>query len=144
MSQPMAPPSTSLKLRPEGSTWLPQSVSHTPNASVDVYHDGELAIQLGEDERSNLVELVDVWWRFSHRSEALRRHRTDNRGRTSIAGNIAYATEWTSSVGGSIINLGGCPGSPLRVAYGINDAGQGVGVSYTNIVPPPPLPVPEA
>src|SRR5271165_2118590 len=32
MSQPMVPLSTSSKLRPEGSMWLPQSLSDTPNA----------------------------------------------------------------------------------------------------------------
>jgi uncharacterized membrane protein len=62
----------------------------------------------------------------------------------SIAGNVQYATEWTGSVGGSIINLGGLPGFTQSVAYGINDAGQAVGFSYTNIVPPPPFPVPES
>ena len=45
-----------------------------------------------------------------------------------------YATEWSS---GSVINLGGLPGSTSSEAFGINDAGQAVGVSEF------PTPVPE-
>ena len=36
------------------------------------------------------------------------------------------ATEWS---GGSVINLGGLPGSTASIAHGINDAGQVVGYS---------------
>ena len=43
-------------------------------------------------------------------------------------GSVAYATEWS---GGSVINLGGLPGSTFSEADSINDAGQAVGTSYT-------------
>ena len=44
----------------------------------------------------------------------------------SEVGGVNYATEWS---GGSVINLGGLPGSTSSSAYSINDAGQAVGVS---------------
>jgi hypothetical protein len=43
----------------------------------------------------------------------------------SFVGGIQYPIEWS---GGSVVNLGGPPG-PISYAYGINDAGQAVGVS---------------
>jgi probable HAF family extracellular repeat protein len=44
----------------------------------------------------------------------------------SLFGFTYHATEWSD---GSIINLGGLPGSTQSFAYGINDAGQVVGSS---------------
>jgi uncharacterized membrane protein len=44
----------------------------------------------------------------------------------SEVGGTAVATEWS---GGSVINLGGLPGSTFGVAFGINNAGQIVGWS---------------
>ena len=40
-----------------------------------------------------------------------------------------FATEWSN---GTIINLGGLPGSTRSEAYGIKDAGQVVGFSVVN------------
>lgn len=40
-----------------------------------------------------------------------------------------FATEWSN---GTVINLGGLPGSTRSEAYGINDAGQVVGFSVVN------------
>ena len=54
-------------------------------------------------------------------------------GFSIYAGGLFYAAEWS---GGSVINLRGLPGGPLPIsqaqAYGINDAGQVVGVSLLN------------
>ena len=44
---------------------------------------------------------------------------------SSLVGGVGYATEWS---GGSVINLGGLPGS-TTIALSINDAGQVVGES---------------
>ncbi len=44
----------------------------------------------------------------------------------SVVGGVTYAAEWS---GGSVINLGGLPGSAFSEASSINDAGQAVGVS---------------
>ncbi len=47
-------------------------------------------------------------------------------GNSEGGGVIAHATEWS---GGSVIDLGGLPGSTASIASGINDAGQAVGYS---------------
>jgi probable HAF family extracellular repeat protein len=44
----------------------------------------------------------------------------------STVGGVDQATEWS---GGSVIDLGGLPGSSESGAFGINDAGQAVGFS---------------
>jgi uncharacterized membrane protein len=46
----------------------------------------------------------------------------------NVNGMFADATEW---IGGSVINLGGLPGSLESYASGINDIGQAVGYSGT-------------
>jgi uncharacterized membrane protein len=43
-----------------------------------------------------------------------------------LVGAVAYATEWS---GGTVINLGGLPGSTASLALGINNAGLAVGYS---------------
>jgi probable HAF family extracellular repeat protein len=45
------------------------------------------------------------------------------------AQNTDFATEWA---GGRIIDLGGLPGSTTSQAFGINDAGQVVGLSVVD------------
>jgi probable HAF family extracellular repeat protein len=49
-------------------------------------------------------------------------------GYSTVSG-VHTATEWS---GGSIIDLGGLPGSTLSIADGVNDAGQAVGYSVVN------------
>ena len=44
-----------------------------------------------------------------------------------------YATEWSD---GRVINLGGLHNSPNSAAYGLNDAGQAVGVSSIGVPEP--------
>ena len=50
-------------------------------------------------------------------------------------GGTVYATEWS---GGSVINLGGLPGSTASYATAINDAGQVVGYSFFDGARTPP------
>jgi PEP-CTERM motif len=57
-----------------------------------------------------------------------------------VGGGVGGATEWSH---GSVIILGGLPGSDGSLAYGINDSGMVVGLSRFPVIPPPPIPVPE-
>jgi hypothetical protein len=54
---------------------------------------------------------------------------------------IGDATEWSD---GSMIILGGLPGSDSSIAYGINDSGAVAGLSFFPVIPPPPILVPES
>ena len=64
---------------------------------------------------------------------------TDDAGQAvgySVVGGVSYATEWS---GGEVINLGALPDfSTSSVAYGINSAGQIVGVSDGPALVPEP------
>jgi uncharacterized membrane protein len=48
---------------------------------------------------------------------------------SSVVGGTNVATEWS---GGSVINLGGLPGSTNSQAFSINDAGLAVGISVVH------------